>query len=114
MEKYQISYNDESFTHRLKEVMAFAGFAGLVFLCLMIIGIAFVGEGLLACRTAPEIIRYMLPRIPFIAFYSWFFSSILQMIWDTRRYPYTELVLAADAVIAGVGLMIWTLYHLWI
>ena len=115
MGKEQISdrsRRSRAFVNWMKEILAFIGFATLCFLCLTIIWIAFVGEGLLACRTAPEIIRYMLPRIPFIAFYSWFFIMTLQMIGDTRRYPYTELLLAADAVIAGVGLLIWTLYQL--
>ena len=109
MGKGHISDGTASFATRMKEILAFIGFAVLCFLCLTIIGIVFVGGGLLACRTAPEIIRYMLPRIPFIAFYSWFFIMTLQMIWDTRRFPYTELLLAADAVIAGVGLLVWIL-----
>ena len=113
MGKEQISDRNTAFANRMKELLAFIGFAVLCFLCLTIIGIVFVGGGLLACKTASEIIRYMLPRISFIVFYSWFFIMTLQMIWDTRRYPYTELLLAAAAVIAGIGSLVWILCRLW-
>ena len=87
---------------RLKEILIFTGFAFLVFECMLVILACFAG-GLPECKTAAEVIRILLPRIPGIVFYSAFFCMMLQIVWKGRHQPYACHLLAGIAVIGIPG-----------